>query len=195
MKALVRISLLILSCFAVNVIAQSMMVLGGGSYARDCFNAAGLATMVNSASSRDVEPCTMAIQHGQLNLRDMAATRVNRGIVFAAMEDYKKAAADYQMALKVAPELPEIYVNIGNLYFLSKRFDLAIEHYSSALERNLARSQVALVNRGMAYEYLGDLSQAENDYLASLEAAPEFRLAKNKLDRVKRKIAGKNNGS
>jgi tetratricopeptide (TPR) repeat protein len=104
-----------------------------------------------------------------------------------ALESYDEAIADYSKALKLKPEFGEIHVNIGNVYFLGKVFDKAIEEYTLAIDLETTKIHIAHINRGMAYESLGDFDNAESDYRAAMEMFPNAALPQVRLDQLLRK--------
>lgn len=164
--------------------AQSVTVLSTGGSARSCSVAAQGAAAKLSASREDIDTCTRALEHENLNQHDRAATLVNRGILLAAHESYQEALEDYNRAMTVQPELPEPYVGRGNLWYLAGRFDTAINDYDKALDLMLGRSHLALYNRGLANEKAGNTQQAIADYRQALEQQPEFKQAQEKLDKL-----------
>ena len=64
----------------------------------------------------------------------------------------------------------------------------AIAEYNKALDLGLRQDYVAHLNRGMAYEKLGKFYEAEADYRQAIALAPEWNMAKSKLERVLIKI-------
>ena len=168
--------------------AQSMSVIGGGSYARNCYMASTLAIQLNSASDADIQECDQAILHGRLTRKDLLATYVNRGILYGAMEDYQKALKDYRTAIDLEPDTGEVYVNLGNLYLLSQKYDVAIEQYTTAIELTLAKNHIAHFNRAMAYENNKEFANAEADYRRAIELSPEWVLPQLRLERLMRDI-------
>jgi len=151
------------------------------THARDCYRAATIAARIHYTSRKELENCTFALEYTSLSLRDRAATLANRGIIYMALEDYQNAVRDYSTSLRLMPDFGEIYVNIGNVYYMGKIFDKAVQEYTSALEKNTSQGHVAHFNRGMAYEELGDFENAENDYKAALEILPEWSPPRDKL--------------
>ncbi len=167
--------------------STSMDVITGNSYARGCYNAASVAARIHYTSRKEIDQCDMALNYGVMSLRDRAATLTNRGIIYMALESYDEAIADYSNALKLKPEFGEIHVNIGNVYFLGKVFDKAIEEYTQAIELETTKMHIAHINRGMAYESLGDFDNAEADYRAAMEMFPNAALPQVRLDQLLRK--------
>lgn len=172
----------------IYVNAQSMTVIGGGSYARNCYMSSTLAIQLNSASDADIEECNQAILHGRLTRKDLLATYVNRGILYGAMEDYQKALKDYRTAIDLGPETGEVYVNLGNLYLLSQKYDVAIEQYTTGIELTLTKDHIAHFNRAMAYENNKEFDNAEADYRRAIELSPEWVLPQLRLERLIRNI-------
>ena len=187
-RLLFRALLPVIILSPLNVNAQSMTVIGGGSYARNCYMASTLAIQLNSASDADIQECDQAILHGRLTRKDLLATYVNRGILYGAMEDYQKALKDYRTAIDLEPDTGEVYVNLGNLYLLSRKYDVAIEQYTTAIELTLAKNHIAHFNRAMAYENNKEFDNAEADYRRAIELSPEWVLPQLRLERLMRNI-------
>lgn len=182
----------ILIVLPITAYTQSMTVIGGGSYARNCYMSSTLAIQLNSASDADIEECNQAILHGRLTRKDLLATYVNRGILYGAMEDYQKALKDYRTAIDLEPETGEVYVNLGNLYLLSQKYNVAIEQYTAAIELNLTKNHIAHFNRAMAYENNNEFANAEADYRRAIELSPEWVLPQLRLERLLKKAQKQN---
>jgi tetratricopeptide (TPR) repeat protein len=140
------------------------------------------------ASRLDVEDCNRAINDATLKKDELIATYVNRGILLMAIEDYAAAAKDYNKALSMSDDVGEAYINRGNLWFMYQKFPEAIEDYNKALKFGVSKPHVAHLNRGMARESLGRLKEAQQDYESALELIPDWMIARQKLDRVSRKL-------
>ena len=167
--------------------AQSVTVFGGSADARLCSETAQMAAKregLESGSRGDLKPCNRALERGDLDSRDLAAIYINRGILYKSLERYEEALADYGRAKELKADFPEIYLNQGNVFFRSGDLDRAVEEYSRALELDISVAHVVRVNRGMAHEKLGDLDRAEADYRRAIELAPEWPLARRKLDQL-----------
>ena len=188
LRFVLRVLLPILVFSPVNAYTQSMSVIGGGSYARNCYMSATLAIQLNSASRENIEECDQAILHGRLTRKDLLATYVNRGILYGAMEDYQKALKDYRTAVELEPATGEVYVNLGNLYLLSRKYDVAIQQYTTAIELTLTKNHIAHFNRAMAYENNKEFANAEADYRRAIELSPEWVLPQLRLERLIRNI-------
>jgi len=156
--------------------------------ARECYQAASIAARIHYTSRKDVEVCTYALNRTALTPRDRAATLANRGIIYMALEDYQKAIQDYSAALTLKPEFGELNVNIGNVYFLGKSYDKALTEYTTAIEKKTSKIQIAYFNRGMTYENMGKLAEAEADYKMTVQLLPAWEAAQKKLAELQQKI-------
>ena len=164
--------------------AQSMSVIGGGSYARNCYLAATLTIQSNAAAKEDIQECDQALLHGRLTRKDLLATYVNRGILYGAVEDYQKALKDYRTAVELGPETGEVYVNLGNLYLLGQKYDVAVQQYTTAIELTLTKNHIAHFNRAMAYENRKEFDNAAADYRRAIELSPQWVLPQLRLERL-----------
>ena len=151
-----------------------------------------LAIQLNSSSREDLEDCNNAIAHGRLQHKDLLATYVNRGIVYAAMERYQEAMDNYRTAVDLGPRTGEVYVNLGNIYLLARKFDAAIQEYTTAIELTLAQDHIAHYNRGMAYENNNEYAKAEADFRKAMELSPEWFLPRLRLERLLKKAQEQN---
>lgn len=180
--------LILLMAIGSNSSAQNVTMFGGNSLAKECFDLSATAAMTGSASSTDIEVCNKAIFHGDLTKKHVIATYVNRGIIHMAMEDYKSAARDYNKALSMSDDVGEAYVNRGNLWFMASRFTEAIADYDKSLQFGVEKPHVAYLNRGMAFEQLGKLQEAKNDYQSALDKIADWPEAQQRLERVQGKL-------
>ncbi len=184
LRFILQVSLTVFVFLPITAYTQSMSVIGGGSYARNCYMASTLAIQLNSASDADIQECDQAILHGRLTRKDLLATYVNRGILYGAMEDYQRALKDYRTAIDLGPQTGEVYVNLGNLYLLSQKYDVAIRQYTTAIELTLTKNHIAHFNRAMAYENNKEFANAEADYRRAIELSPEWVLPQLRLERL-----------
>lgn len=168
--------------------AQNMQVIGGDSMAQECYRASTSASLTGTAGALDLQSCSNALENGNLRKRDVIATYVNRGVINTALQNYRAAAKDYNRAIKMDPKLAEAYVNRGNLWFVASRYAEAIADYDTAMDLGFSQPHVALLNRGMAREVIGQLLPAKDDYLAALAVHKEWETAKQKLQRVNVKL-------
>ena len=189
------IFLIIILCYPFVLSAQtgaryrdstSLDVMTQESDARECYRAAGIAARIHYTTSSDLDNCTYALERGAMSPRDRAATYTNRGIINMSLRNYDDAVADYEAALEMRPDFGEIHINIGNVYFLNKSYYDAIDEYTAAIEKETSRIHIAYINRGMAYEKMGNFNRAEEDYLVAKELLPDAALPQLRLDELER---------
>jgi len=174
------------------VVAEaSKTVIGIKSYASNCYRNSQQAVITGFASTKDIDACNEALFAGGLKKKEIVATHVNRGVLSAAINDLPNAAKDYRRALELDSEAGEAYLNRGNLWFVSGDLKEAIDDYNRAIEYGVSKPHVAHLNRGMANENLGVFANAEKDYRAAIEYAPEWVTAIERLDRLAKKQAKK----
>ncbi|MEE8483180.1 MAG: tetratricopeptide repeat protein, partial [Nitrospinota bacterium] len=65
-----------------------------------------------------------------------ASIYVNRGNVYQIMNRYDDALRDYNVAIKIAPDIGEPYANRGVLYDHMEQYEKAVADYTKALELN-----------------------------------------------------------
>lgn len=176
------------SAFSVSANAQNSIVIGESSFANDCARASSVAVTTGSASRQDLQLCDRAILEGNLGEKELVASYVNRGVIHMAMGRPKLALADINRALSKDSDTGEAYVNRGNLWFLGKRLENAIQDYDRAIDLGVERPHVAHLNRAMAHEQLGNLDKAKRDYQSALEYRNDWAQAQTRLDRVEKKL-------
>ncbi len=87
--------------------------------------------------------------------------------------DYKGAIADYDQAILLNPNIPEIYILRGNAFYDQGDMKTAIKDYDKALTLN-PKYDVAYVERGNARDDLGDREGAIADYNQAISINPNL---------------------
>jgi tetratricopeptide (TPR) repeat protein len=64
-----------------------------------------------------------------------------RGSCHVELRDFEKALTDFSQALKKMPNSPAIHFNIGEVHFVSRRWDDAIRSFNQAKERSAPESE------------------------------------------------------
>lgn len=98
-------------------------------------------------------------------------------------EEYDEAIEIYQKILSIE-EYKEPYFNLGYIhqeYF--KVYDVAIDYYDKATDLEPSYFE-AYYNKGLCYEELDQLKEAEKNYRKTLEIQPDYTYAAIALDRV-----------
>ena len=143
----------------------------GAVYARGCLEAAERKRAPGSA----LRLCDSALLDAALPARERAATHVNRGIVHMQARNVAAALADYDTAIRIAPNAAEAYVNKGiALIGLGDRDAEAVRLFDAALARNPLRPAIAYYSRAIANEQLGRTRAAYEDYSRAAQLDPDW---------------------
>ena len=104
----------------------------------------------------------------------------HRGVVYAILNQYEQAIADYTIAISLDPNLVTAYYNRGNAYIALHQNEQAIADYTIAisLDPNYAK---AYNNRGAVYVILNQYKQAIADYTIAISLDPNLIIAYNNL--------------
>lgn len=110
----------------------------------------------------------------------------NFGYTCQLMGDYDEAIKTYEKMLKIQPFREPLF-NIAyiNQEYLQK-YDVAIDYYSRAIEISPMYYD-AYYNRGLTYEQLGDLLNAEKDFRKTLSIVSDYDFAAIALERILKK--------
>lgn len=99
----------------------------------------------------------------------------NRGAVLLQERKFDQALADFQHVLELNPDVPAAYTNIGVIYLEKGMLREAVEAFSRAIEimdkSGGAYNDSPYYGRAMAYERLGMVQEAKNDYSVSCKLA------------------------
>jgi tetratricopeptide (TPR) repeat protein len=75
------------------------------------------------------------------------------------------------------------YMELGKLYFLNNRFEEAVKEFKKVLEMNSANAE-AYYNIGLIDESLNNLDDAKEMYEAALKYKEDYKIARDKLDKL-----------
>jgi tetratricopeptide (TPR) repeat protein len=150
--------------------------------AHGCYEAAN----GRNAAARGMALCNMALADRTLSTRLHAATLVNRGVLHMKAEAFTEALTDYDAAIAEAPDNPDAYINKGiALLHMGNRDAEAAAVLTEALAHNPARPELVYFHRANAYEGLGLLRDAYNDYSEAAQLAPDWDEPAIQLQRFK----------
>jgi len=90
-----------------------------------------------------------------LTLDDSGSTRARVSDQVNRSYDYSEAIADIQEAIKILPDIPYLYFDLGNLYCLSSQMVGAIDSYNNAIKLYPYMGD-AYYNRGLVLIFLKD---------------------------------------
>lgn len=112
---------------------------------------------------------------------------INRGIAFLNLKRYDDAAADFERAIQIGPNMHHSYVNRGILYTILQQYDKALADLSFAIELSPATAD-SYVNRGNVYACLHQYDRAFEDLRRALELDPQSRFAWENLGELHRTL-------
>lgn len=159
--------------------ANGAVTVIGGGLAEACSQAA-----IRGESAPEYEAlCTTALETEFLNARDRAGTYVNRGVFKLRRAMYDQAAKDFDLAIRLKPDVGEAYVNRGAAYIGQKRYADSLPEINKGLELGVEEPAKAYYNRALAHEGLEDAKSAYFDYQKALELKPEWSAPREQLVR------------
>lgn len=156
--------------------AQMSVTTIGATDAASCYENA------RSNVSRDAAPCDKALAESAMPRSDRKKTLVNRGVILNRTGDVGAAVDDFNNALDIDGALGEAYLNRGNSYFLTRRYEEALADYYEALEHDLTEPWAAWYNIGLAYDARKMPEKAKEAYQTALDLNPDFSQARQKLE-------------
>lgn len=94
-------------------------------------------------------------------------------IVEKHLKNYENSENYYSRAIKLAPNDYSLYYNLGNLYFVMKRYGESVWQFtkSIALKNDF---HLAYANRGLVYRQMERFTEAVNDIQKALVLKPDF---------------------
>lgn len=161
--------------------AQAAVTVLGNGVAHSCYQFAEFG----GNPLDGVATCNFALDQTTLDVKDRAATFVNRGILRARERDFDGALADYNRGLQMDGSLGEGYVDRGAVMIEMRRYDDALADLDKGIALGANRLQIAYYDRGIADEALGNVRAAYEDYKKAAEIQPDFTLATEQLSRFR----------
>ena len=93
----------------------------------------------------------------------------------------ERAAADFNMAIKIQPDLGDPYVNLGVMLIKERKYQEALTQINKGLELGMGFPHLGYYNRAVAEQMLGQYKEAYYDYKKSVELEPSFAAAEERL--------------
>ena len=110
------------------------------------------------------------------NIEEKAIAYRTRGIAYYNSEEYDRAIADYDKALKLDPAFASAYDSRGVTYSIKGEYDRALADSNKALELDPAFAS-AYINRGLIYNKQHKYNEAVADFLLAGELDPTLKAA------------------
>ncbi len=171
-------------CLAASSAGAGTTVIGNG-FAADCSQSAKAVSVNRAPNAEAIHECNLAIETEVLTTHDLAATYVNRGVLYLASGDYGAAKRDFDKAATTQPDLGEAYVNRGAALIGMGRAREGITDINKGIELGAGELEKAYFNRALAEERLDDLKSAYADYQKALQLKPDWAMAKAELSRFR----------
>ena len=108
----------------------------------------------------------------------------NKAIFYQEIMDWNNALTSYSELHKVDPFHADGHYNLGFIHMELQLFDIATNNFSDAIYSNSNYFQ-AYYSRGVCFETLGNIAQAESDYNRAIEINPSYDFAINALKKLK----------
>jgi len=177
--------LILSSGFALSIVmpitqaAQAQVVVYGKSEAGACFIGAKTDQIGRIES---INRCATALAEENLTQKARAGTYVNMGILQMRRGDFAQSLESYDAALELKPELAQAHNNRGACLILMDRPKEAIDVLSKSIDLGKDSLPDALFNRAVAYEKLGLVKEAYNDFRQALRLRPNWELPTRALE-------------
>lgn len=113
--------------------------------------------------------CTALIQSGQETTANLAAAFHNRGIGYYDTDQFDKAIADDDQAIKLNPSSNAFYER-GLAYWAKREYTRALQDFDEAIR--LQPTALSYVTRGNVHDDNGQLDLAIQDYASAIKLEP-----------------------
>lgn len=118
-----------------------------------------------------VAGCTALINAGTATTAVLAIAFYNRGIAYQGQNQYARAIADYDQAIRLKPDYALAFDNRGIAYFLQGKYSRAIADYDQALRLDGSNADY-YYDRGVAELRLGLSAKGQADIARAIKANP-----------------------
>ncbi len=118
----------------------------------------------------------MADHDAVIRLSGQAFSYYNRGILHHVMQQYDKAQADYDTAIRLRPRYAKACIRRGRLHHEMKRYAKALADYDTAI-RLAPRFGRAYINRGRLHHEMKRYAKAQADYDTAIRIYPRYAQA------------------
>jgi tetratricopeptide (TPR) repeat protein len=119
-----------------------------------------------------IAACTRAILSGRFSGRDLAYLLGNRGAEYLRKDDYDRAFADINHAIRLDPSKAVNFRNRANIYHRKKDYDRALVDYNQAIRLN-SRYADAFQDRARLYYNKSEFDRAIADLNEAIRLEPD----------------------
>jgi tetratricopeptide (TPR) repeat protein len=154
------------------IVALASVTLSSLSYAA---LADDRETCKTASGDSAIEACTKAIDSKKYlkQRRTLSLLYTNRGVEYEKKQDYARAIADHDLAIKTDPKNPLAFNNRGNAYAAKGDYEHAITDYDQAVKLNPKYAE-AFYNRGLAKRKKSDWTGGDADIAQAKELQPNI---------------------
>jgi serine/threonine-protein kinase len=99
-------------------------------------------------------------------------------------KDFSAAIQQYQKALQISNQVPEIYFNLGYIYTIQGAYNQAVTNYESCLNLSPPYRDEVLTNMGMVELKRNNTTDARRLFQQALDFNPKNGLARNYLNKM-----------
>ena len=155
--------------------AMLLLMLSSGRVAADD---RALCDSQDTPADARIGACSARISRNEVKGKDLAITLRNRGLGYAAKNDFDRAIADYDKSIAVDETYAKAFDSRGNAYYGRRDYDRAIADYDQAIKLDPSNA-FSFRNRGLAYRAKRDADHALADFNEALRIDPNYRDAIN----------------
>ena len=155
---------------AVSLVLALVLVVAATAHAQD--SDVERCSSITGKPDLAIQHCTRAIESGKLPAETLAQMHYNRAIEWTAKNDYDRAIADYDAAIRISPRLADAYYNRGNAWGLKGDPDRAIADYDAFLQLN-PKDSAGHIARAVELMVKGDYARAVAGYDTALTLDPK----------------------
>ncbi|MGE0596482.1 MAG: tetratricopeptide repeat protein [Hyphomonadaceae bacterium] len=118
--------------------------------------------------------CNQAVRTEGLSDTERASTHLNRGVVFAGRGSTARAIEDFREAIRLDPNLADAHINLGLALLTQADHAGALAALNAGIALNPREPAKAHYGRALAYESMGQLREAYDDFQRAAELAPAW---------------------
>jgi tetratricopeptide (TPR) repeat protein len=106
-------------------------------------------------------------------------------MAFMKQKNYAAATESYENVIRLNPQLPDSFFNLGYLYAMSKKYTQAEKMYVRVIELRPEYLDEALFNLALVQSKLDKKNEALTNVLKAVQINPKNELAQNYLKKMK----------
>ena len=153
-------------------LSAAIVLLAAGAAQAQPISDAERCASISGNPDLAIKHCTLAIESGRYSGANLAKLHYNRGIEWAAKNNYDRAIADYDIAIRLDPRNGDAYYNRGGAWGSKGDHDRAIADYDVAIKLN-PKDPAAYNSRGFERVAKGEYANAIADYGTAIRLDPK----------------------